>query len=184
MPTREQLAARLEDRVRRLNELLYDTRVPPHVVDRELTPLLAPDVRFTDPWQEAQGREKYRLGAAGFHSMFRFDFETLQVNVQLDADGGRARAIVDGVMHLKNLSQRFPFPLRTILVYQLRVTDPEADPPGFLIESHQEMWSFGDMLEGVRGLGWLYKNVFRRGFSWGFLGASWVAARLKGGLPR
>src|SRR5574342_423875 len=84
---RTQLIQDLEDRFQRLTCLLYDTSVDPADLDAEIAPYLAGDVRFTDPWQSAAGRERYRRGAAGFHRMLRFRFEVYQVNVRLDAAG-------------------------------------------------------------------------------------------------
>lgn len=46
------------------------------------------------------------------------------------------------------------------------------------------MWSLGDMLAAVPGLGTIYGQIFRRGFSYAFLGASYLSARWKGALPR
>jgi hypothetical protein len=183
-PDREQLIRALEERFRALSLMLYDTTVPPEQVDREILSYLDENVRFVDPWQEASGKEKYRLGAAGFHSMFHFDFELLQVEVRVDDDGRKGRAIVDGVMKLRQL-RIYTYPLRTILTYEFTVSDPTPTDPRFLIHTHVEMWSLGDMIEALPAVGWLYKNVFRRGFSYGFLGASFLSSRLRGvRLPR
>jgi len=54
----------------------------------------------------------------------------------------------------------------------------------FRITAHEEMWSLGDMLAAVPGLGTIYGQIFRRGFSYAFLGASYLSARWKGALPR
>jgi hypothetical protein len=40
------------------------------------------------------------------------------------------------------------------------------------------MWSLGDMIQAVPGLGWFYEHVFRRAFSRGFLAASALSLRL------
>jgi hypothetical protein len=53
----------------------------------------------------------------------------------------------------------------------------------FLIRSHEEMWSFADMLEALPGLGWLYGTLFRRGFTQGFLAASQLSCRLRRTFP-
>ncbi|HEY8208681.1 MAG TPA: hypothetical protein VIG99_14425 [Myxococcaceae bacterium] len=175
---RSRLIQRLEERFRRITHLLYDTSVAPEDLDREIEPFLADDVRFTDPWQGEAGREKYRLGAAGFHAMFRFRFELYQLHVDLDEDGRRGRALADGVMHLQPVRFLPSYPLRTILAYELEVTDPDAPGgPRFLIHDHEEMWSLADMIEAVPGLGWFYGRVFRPAFSRGFLAASKLSLR-------
>ncbi|WNG50614.1 hypothetical protein F0U60_45680 [Archangium minus] len=172
----------LEERFRRITELLYDTRVPADVLDEEVLPFLAEDVSFTDPWQRGAGRETYRRGAAGFHCMFSFDFDITQLNVQLEEGGLKGRAIVDGVMNLKQFSWLYTYPLRTILVYDFTLLAPTSPGGDFkpLIHAHEEMWSFGDMIAAVPGVGWVYKNLFRRGFSYGFLAASALCRRVKG----
>jgi hypothetical protein len=186
MSEREQVPIReLEERFRRLSELLYDTTVPPQRLDEEVLPYLAESVRFIDPWQQASGREKYRLGAAGFHCMFSFDLDIFQVNVQLDDTGRRGRAMVDSVMNLKQVEWLYTYPLRTLLVYHFVLTDPGAGGEvRFLIHTHEEMWSFGDMIEALPLVGWLYKNVFRKGFSYGFLAASYLCCRRRRRAPQ
>lgn len=174
---RERLQRLIEERIRQLTLLLYDTRVPPAQVDEEVAPHLAPGVRFTDPWQQAAGRAKYRLGLAGFHQMLRFDFEVAHVHVQLDAAGRTARAVVDGVNQLRLFEPLVTYPLRTILVYDLRVTDPKAGR--FVITSHEELWSLADMLAALPLLGEVYTKLFRPGFAWGFLAASWLTGRVR-----
>ena len=175
---RAQLIQGLEDRFRRLTLLLYDTSVDPADLDAEIAPFLAAGVRFTDPWQSGGGRERYRRGAGGFHRMLRFQFELYQLNVRLDADGRRGRALADGVMHLQPIRQLPSYPLRTILAYTFEVTDPDArGGPAFLIHDHEEMWSLGDMIEAVPVLGWFYGRVFRPAFSRGFLAASALSLR-------
>jgi len=164
----------LEARFRRVSLLLYDTSVDPAVADAEVAPLLDEGVRFTDPWQEASGRAKYRLGLAGFHAMFRFTLEIAQVSVQLADDGASGRAIVDGVMKLQPLGPRFTFPLRTILVYGFTLQGGQLR-----IQSHEEMWSLADMIAAVPLAGRFYRRVFRPGFSRGFLAASWLSARAR-----
>ncbi|MFL5358170.1 hypothetical protein [Archangium sp.] len=176
------LIRQLEERFRWLTELLYDTRVPSHVLDEELLPYLAEHVRFTDPWQQGEGRETYRRGAAGFHCMFSFDFDIFQLNVQLEEGGTGGRAIVDGVMNLKQFSWLYTYPLRTILVYDFTlvssaVSGGDVKP---LVHAHEEMWSLGDMIAAVPGVGRLYTSVFRKGFSHGFLAASALCRRLRG----
>jgi hypothetical protein len=181
-----ELTKKLTDRFRRISEILYDTSLPPPEVDREIRPYLAETVAFVDPWQHEKGLGKYRLGLAGFHTLFRFHLEIFQIGVQLDDAGKSGRAFVEGVMHLKQLERLFTFPLRTILVYHFTVTDPgkTGGQPKFLIERHEEMWSFADLIAGVPGLGWIYTKLFRRGFAYAFLGASYLSARARGVLPR
>src|SRR5262249_32847321 len=158
---------------RRLSERLYDTRVPATVLDDEVTPYLDADVRFTDPWQHGEGIDRYRLGLAGFHSMLRFTLELKQVNVTVDTARAEGRAIVDAVMHLKPVTFLPSYPLRTILTYAFRLV-PEDEAHPFRITDHEEMWSLGDMLAAVPGLRTLYGKVFRRGFTYAFLGASYL----------
>jgi hypothetical protein len=168
----------LEQRFRRITELLYDTRVPAQVLDEEVLPFLGEDVSFTDPWQSGVGRETYRRGAAGFHCMFSFDFDIFQLNVQLEDGHQRGRVLVDGVMNLKQLRWLYTYPLRTILVYDFTLTS-RAGGLQPLIHAHEEMWSLGDMIEAVPLAGWIYKNLFRKGFSYGFLAASALCRRVK-----
>lgn len=169
----------LEQRVRRISQCLYDTSVSDEVLEREVTPFLAEDVTFTDPWQSGAGRDTYRRGASVFHLMFKFDFEVFQVNVQLDEAGRGGRAIIDGVMNLRQFDWLYVFPLRTILVYEFRLLDPPKGEVTFEIHAHEEMWSVGDLIAGVPGLGWFYKAIFRKAFSRGFLGAGALVRRLK-----
>jgi hypothetical protein len=180
----QELVRELEERFRRLTELLYDTRVPSHVLDEEVLPFLAENVRFTDPWQQAEGREIYRRGVAGFHCMFSFDFDIFQINVQLEEGYVGGRAIVDGVMNLKQLSWLYTYPLRTILVYDFTLVSASATGGDVkpLIHSHEEMWSLGDMIAAIPLVGRFYTSVFRKGFSYGFQAASALCRRARG-LP-
>lgn len=170
----------LEDRFRALTLLLYDTEVSTEVLDEEVFPYLSPGVRFVDPWQEAAGKQRYRLGAAGFHSMLSFDFHVTQAHVELDPDQKRGRALVEGVMHLRP----WHFPLRTFVVYEFVLPNRKrlGGAPPFLITQHEEMWSVGDLLAALPLLGRLYRP-FRRLFAHGFLAASYVACGLTGQLP-
>ncbi len=176
MDERAALTRNLEERFRKLSLALYDTSLPAGQADREIGPLLAEGVRFTDPWQEAAGRAKYRLGLAGFHALFRFKLEVTQVGVHLAEDGVRGRALVDGVMNLRPLGDWFTYPLRTFLVYDFTLTGGPAAPQ-VLIHAHEEMWSLGDMIAALPGAGRFYRQVFRPAFSWGFLAASWLGTR-------
>lgn len=173
------LVGRLEERFRHITELLYDTSIPSHRLDEEVLPFVDQDICFTDPWQQACGREAYRRGAAGFHCMFHFDFVIRQLHVRLedpllDETARKGRALVDGVMRLRQLGWLYTFPLRTFLVYEFVLTAPGSDAPEppFVIHSHEELWSFGDMLAAVPLLGWGYRRLFRPGFSRAFLAAS------------
>ena len=85
------LTEKLEAQLRHLSLLLYDTRVPAEQVDREVRPFCDELIRFTDPWQRGTGLANYRLGVAGFHAMFKFDLEILQLNVALQDDGRTGR---------------------------------------------------------------------------------------------
>jgi hypothetical protein len=182
---RLELIQKLEERFRHLSLVLYDTSVPPSRVDEEVTPYLAEDVTFVDPWQTAGGLARYRLGLAGFHCMFRFDFDIKQLNVQLDASGESGRAIVDGVMNLKLLSPLYTYPLRTILAYDFTVTAPGSggDDARFRIHAHEEMWSFGDMIEALPLIGRVYSRLFRPGFSYAFIAASYLTCRARRLMP-
>jgi hypothetical protein len=171
-PTDEQLQTQFQ----KISRLLYDTKVSTHRLEQEVMPHIAEDVVFLDPWQEGSGRDRYRLGLAGFHQMLRFDLDLFQTSVTVDRDAGKGRAMVDGVMHLNLLQPLLSYPLRTFLVYEFTLL-PKA--PGFLIHRHEEMWSLGDMIAAVPGLGGVYKNVFRKAFCRGFLAASWLSTRGK-----
>lgn len=170
----------LESRLWRISQSLYDTRVSEEQLEEEVLPWLAADVRFTDPWQQGQGIEVYRKGAAAFHSMFKFDFDVFQLNVQLNEHARTGRGIVDGVMNLRQVSWLYTYPLRTILVYDFTLLDENRGDVRFQIHKHEEMWSLGDMIEAVPGVGWLYGKVFRRAFSRGFLAAGALVRHLGG----
>ncbi|WNG24021.1 hypothetical protein F0U62_08290 [Cystobacter fuscus] len=175
-----ELILKLEERFRHLTHLLYDTRIPEHVLDEELAPYLAEDIRFIDPWQTGAGRETYRRGAAGFHCMFRFDFDIFQLNVQLEPGHEKGRVLVDGTMNLRQFDWLYVYPLRTFLAYDFSLERPyTGGEPHPLIHRHEEMWSLGDMIEAVPGVGWVYKTLFRPGFSYGFLAASALCRRNK-----
>ncbi len=174
--THEQRTRVLEGAFRRLTGLLYDTSVTRARMEAEVAPHLAEGVTFKDPWQTGVGKDAYRTGMAGFHAMFRFDFDVRQLNVTLAPDGRTGRAMVDGVMHLKQLGPIFTYPLRTILTFAFAVADPDS-PEHFLVTEHEEMWSLGDMIEAVPLLGRIYSQRFRPAFAKGFLIASRVASR-------
>ena len=77
----------------------------------------------------------------------------------------------------------FTYPLRTILLYDFRVTAPQGPEPGIVISAHEEMWSIADMVAALPVTGWVYRHAFRPAFSRGFLAKSWLAARARGVLP-
>lgn len=177
------LTEQLTEKFRQISLLLYDTNVASSELEAEVFPFMDPRVRFVDPWQEGTGLANYRDGAAGFHCMLRFDLVISQVGVQLDLGTKRGRAIVDGVMNLKQLSFLYTYRLRTLLTYEFTLTS-EGDSeraPGFLIQTHEEMWSLGDMIAAVPAAGWVYQRLFRPAFSQGFLAASSLCRRLKAG---
>jgi len=169
------LIQELEERFRRMTEVLYDTSIPAQVLDEEVVPFLSADVTFTDPWQRGSGRETYRRGAAGFHCMFSFDFDIFQLNVQLDEGQKQGRAIVDGIMNLRQVSWLYTYPLRTILVYDFTLVGNRP-----IVHAHEEMWSLGDMIAAIPLVGRFYTSVFRKGFSHGFLAASALCRRVRG----
>lgn len=149
-----------------LTHLLYDTSVPLGVLERDVVPLLASDIEFLDPWVHVFGADAFRAGLRGFHCVIRFDFDVAQADVQLDAATGRGRAIVDGVMNLRQL-RAYTYPLRTTLVYDFRLT---SDRRSFEVTRLDEMWSLGDLLANLPVAGEAY-DLGRR--AWG---AFFVAA--------
>lgn len=169
----------LETRFKELSLLLYDTSVRPAQLESDVIPYIADGVVFVDPWQTEGGRERYRAGLNGFHAMFRFHLEIRQVNVTLNAGKTGGSALLDGVMHLRQFAPVFTYPLRTILRYDFVL---EANGPRIFY--HEEMWSFGDMLEAVPVFGAFYRRIFRPGFAQGFLVASRIAARARFGRPK
>jgi hypothetical protein len=179
MPDRAALTRELEERFRHLSLLLYDTSVDPKLADAAIAPLLAANVTFTDPWQQASGHRKYRIGIAGFHAMFRFKLELFQLSVQLSDDASHCRILADGVMRLQPLGAWYTFPLRTQLVYQCSLA---ADGTPTVL-SHEEMWSLADLLAAVPVGGSVYTRLFRPAFARGFLLASRLSARARGMLP-
>jgi hypothetical protein len=179
---RQALIRELEERFRHLTDLLYDTRVSPQQLEDQVLPLLAEQVTFKDPWQVGVGRDKYTVGMKGFHAMFDFRFEFHQVGVALDARATGGRALVDGVMHLRQSSRVFTYPLRTILRYDFTLAPHgEAAVPLLQITAHEEMWSLGDMIESLPVVGRIYAGAFRPAFARGFLAASRLASRWAGG---
>eukprot|EP01111_Echinosteliopsis_oligospora_P014785 TRINITY_DN5663_c0_g1_i1.p1 TRINITY_DN5663_c0_g1~~TRINITY_DN5663_c0_g1_i1.p1 ORF type:complete len:122 (+),score=39.47 TRINITY_DN5663_c0_g1_i1:178-543(+) len=109
------MITKLEDKFKELTEILYDTEVPVDEMFDKALPYIAEDIFFRDPWQHGGGLELYKTGMKGFHCMLNFDFETAQSSVHLDKDGKGGRAIIDGVMHLRQFSWIYVYPLRTII---------------------------------------------------------------------
>jgi len=167
--TKETAIKALEKEMTQIVKLQYDTSVPLSELQDKVAPFLGDEVGFTDPWQAGRGKARYELGMRGFHNMFYFDFEVLQLRVDLNDAMTRARVIVDGYMNLRQL-QIYTYPLRTILVYHLFV-NVNSGEIRFWITDHEEMWSFGDMIENLPIVGHLY-NLFRATFARGFLFAS------------
>ena len=170
--------AELRARFTRLTHLLYDTRIPLDVLDREVIPLCAPDIEFVDPWVHVRGRDVFRTGLRGFHCVIHFDFDVLQVAVQRSFGGEKARVIVDGVMQLRQL-QVYTYPLRTTLVFDVALSD---DARSFQIERLDEMWSLGDLFANVPVVGRAYdlgRRAWGRFFQGAFGLACAVATRLR-----
>lgn len=176
MPDRAALTRQLQERFRHLSLLLYDTSVDPELVDAAIAPLLAAHVTFTDPWQQASGRNKYRIGLAGFHALFRFKLELFQLSAQLSDDASHCRIMADGVMRLQPFGTWYTFPLRTQLVYECSLA---ADGTPTVL-AHEEMWSLADLLAAVPVGGALYTRLFRPGFARVFLLACGLGARARG----
>ncbi len=167
-------AAAVEDQIRELTLLMYDTRVPLPVLDQRVQPRLAPSVVFEDPWVRVHGRRRFMTGLHGFHCVIRFDFDIFQLAVELNARGDGGRAIVDGVMNLRQLVV-YTYPLRTTLVYDFTLTEGE----GLQITRLEEMWSFGDMIASAPLLvGRFYQDVFRPAAGHFFLAAFWLSCAL------
>jgi len=179
----------LEDKFFHITKLLYNTEISPKTLEQEVIPCLADEVYFIDPWQQGGGKSRYALGMKGFHSMFNFDFEIKQLNLTLEdkiSPSGmvEGRVIVDGIMNLKQFQWIYVYPLRTILVYKFRAFESSA-PFGkelnFEIYYHEEMWSFGDMIQNLPFVKKPYE-LFRNAFASGFLAASKVSLWVKGKL--
>lgn len=176
-PGADALAARFVT----LTRLLYDTSVPLDVLERDVIPHIAPDIDFTDPWVHTRGLRIFRAGLRGFHCTFPFDFTVAQAAVQMNARGDGGRAIVDGVMNLRSFVV-YTYPLRTTLVYEFTLRRGGA---GFVVHRLNEMWSLGDLLNNIPGLGRLY-DLGR--FGWGlFFGVAFriscaIATRVRPGL--
>eukprot|EP01113_Clastostelium_recurvatum_P042318 TRINITY_DN6852_c0_g1_i1.p1 TRINITY_DN6852_c0_g1~~TRINITY_DN6852_c0_g1_i1.p1 ORF type:complete len:196 (+),score=48.36 TRINITY_DN6852_c0_g1_i1:111-698(+) len=173
-----EIISQLENKFRHLTKILYDTDVAPKTLTREVMPYLNKDVFFKDPWQQGGGIDRYTLGMKGFHCMLYFKFDIDQLHVQLNQQKGpggvrEGRVIIDGIMHLRQLSWLFTYPLRTILVYKFRLLPgkPSGDCPPFEIYFHEEMWSFGDMIQNIPLVKLPY-DMFRSMFASGFLAAS------------
>jgi hypothetical protein len=173
--------AEIEEQLRELTLLMYDTRVTLPVLERRVYPRLAADVVFEDPWLRGGGRTRFMIGLRGFHCVARFDFEIFQLGVEMNARGDGGRAIVDGVMNLRQLGF-YTYPLRTILVYDFVLTE---DGEGLQITRLEEMWSFGDMIANAPLLvGWFYRDVFRPAAGQFFTVVFWLSCALLGPRAR
>jgi hypothetical protein len=161
----------LTRRFTELTHLLYDTAVPASVLRDKVYPALAPDIQFRDPWVKASGLRHFWIGLKGFHAVIRFNFDILQIAVDLNERGDGGRVLVDGVMNLNQLVV-YTYPLRTQLVYEFTIT-PDGDR--LQITSLEEMWSFGDLIENIPGMKLPYE-VYRRFFGYLFGGMFWIAA--------
>lgn len=161
--------AALERRFVELTTLMYDTRVPLDVLERRVLPVMDRDVEFVDPWVHTRGLGIFRAGLRGFHCVIRFEFAIHQLHVRLDPRGGGGRALVDGVMHLRQLGF-YTYPLRTLLVFEFSWAETEE---GFVVTRVEEMWSLGDLFANLPVIGRIY-DVGRR--AWGRLFGALFAA--------
>jgi len=156
-PNASRLSVRqLEARIGRLTELMYTTSVPLSTLEEEVIPCLSPDIQFVDPWVRVRGIQRFLAGLRGFHCVIRFDFDIVQLDVKLNEARDGGRAMVDGVMNLRQL-RFYNYPLRTILVYDFVMTDGGRN---LQITKVEEMWSLGDMLQNAPLIGRVYE-VFR-----------------------
>jgi hypothetical protein len=190
----------LEREFTNIVQMLYTTDIPGALLERQILPYIAKNIIFKDPYQEISGKELYRIGINGFHNMFHFTFDTFQLNVKLNDDGKTGRCIVDGIMNLQQFSWIYTYPLRSILIFEFRLLNNQnIDEPQFEIFRHEEMWlvffllvlfkkylinfrSFSDMIDAIPGIGWLYKNIFRWGFGYLFVGISALSCFLRDSL--
>jgi len=169
----------LEKQFRNINQLLYTTSVPCKDLEEKVMPYIADDVVFKDPWQEGGNKQMYSIGMKGFHNLMRFTFDINQIGIQLngdedDATGGKC--IVDGIMNLKQFDFIYTFPLRTIVVYDFRLIPGAGESmPFFEIFRQEEMWSYTELIDGIPGVGWVYKNLFRPAFGHLFVGVSYLS---------
>jgi len=171
-----EMISKLERQFGVINQLLYTTNVPNAELEHKVLPYIADDVVFKDPWQEGGDKKMYSVGMKGFHNMLHFDFDTYQLGVKLNDDGTAGRCMIDGVMNLKQFSWIYTFPLRTIVVYDFRMLSSyREEEPRFEIFHHEEMWSYTELIDGIPGVGWVYKNMFRPAFGHLFFGASYLS---------
>lgn len=163
----------IERRFTELTRLLYDTSVPVSVLRDKVHPYLSPDIEFWDPWVRVRGLRRFWTGLRGFHAVIRFDFVIHQLAVELDESGRGGRVLVDGVMNLNQLVV-YTYPLRTVLVYEFELS---PDEESFQVTSLEEMWSLGDLIENLPGVGRLYEG-FRLASGYVIGGLFWLAATL------
>jgi hypothetical protein len=164
----------LHERFTHITRILYDTSVPMDVVERDIFPYIASNVRFFDPLVDVTGSRIFRMGRRGFYCTFKFDFDIAQVGIQLNERGDGGRAMVDGIMNLKSLVV-YTYPLRTVLVYDFTLTD---DGRGLSITRIEEMWSFGDLFANLPLVGRVYDKA-RRGFGYFIAGMFWLSCTLQ-----
>jgi hypothetical protein len=158
LPVKSKLSIKeLEEYFRKFTLDMYNTWVSFEKMEEDCIKFVHEDIVFKDPWQNIFGIKNYGNAAKGFHSGIYFDFDIHQVNISMNEKQDRGRCIIDGNMNLKQF-QFYSYPLRTILVYDFVMVD---DGSHFLITLHEEMWSFGDMIENLPlGIGKFY-NGFR-----------------------
>jgi hypothetical protein len=165
----------MEDRFRELTLLMYDTSVPIPVLEERVLPYLAPDIEFLDPWVDVHGKRTVEIGLRGFHCVIRFDFDIFQIAVTMNDRGDGGRAIVDGVMNLRQLVF-YTYPLRTILVFDFTLRDGEIQ-----VHRLEEMWSFGDMIANAPlFIGRLYTRLYRPSCGYFFTAMFWLSCALFG----
>jgi hypothetical protein len=170
--------ARLEQQFTRLTQILYDTSVPLAVLEREVDPYLAPNIQFIDPLARVRGHQRFKTGLRGFHCSIFFDFDITQLHVRMNERGDGGRAIVDGIMNLRQL-QVYTYPLRTILVYEFVTIE---DSPGFQITLLEEMWSLGDLIQNAPLIGPVYDRArFVSGYI--LLGFFWLSCAVAKRIP-
>ncbi|UJR30772.1 hypothetical protein I4U23_018292 [Adineta vaga] len=156
--------SQLEHEFATLTQFLYTTDVSSAVLEREVLPYIAKNIFFKDPCQEINGKELYAFSIKGFHHMFHLTFDKFQLNIKLNDDGKTGRCIIDGIANFKQFSWIYTYPLRLIVVFEFRLLNNQSiNEPQFEIYRHEEMWSLADLIDAIPGIGWFYKNIFRRG---------------------
>ena len=165
--------AALEEHFTRFTLLIYNTSVPLSTLQEQVYPHLAPNIEFLDPLAHVRGIHKYKIGLRGFHCVTHFDFDIYQLHVQMNERGDGGRAIADGVMNLRQL-RFYTYPLRTILVYDFVLTEGGKS---FQITRQEEIWSLGDLIQNLPGIGRLY-DASRRVAGRFFLALFWLSCAI------